>query len=383
MARILEDWIESYMKYTSHTEPPTLYRKWVAVSTIASVLQRKCLLPWGSELFYPNLYIVLVGPPAARKGTAMRPGRELLSKLGVTMAADESSRQRLIRTLQQTADAHQTKEGRLNYHCSLTIISSELTVFLGYDNKDLVTMLCKWYDCEDRFVYETVSRDREEVPNVWVNLLGATTPGLLQASLPAAAISSGFTSRIIFVYAEDKAKVVTKPTLDPDIEPMLLNDLGEIRLMNGRFYTTSGFDELYEHWRNKAESMPVFKDTRLDYYVQRRPAHLFKTTMIISAARRDALELTEHDLMDAITMLEEVEEPMPHVFRGVGTNPLAGVQLQVMAVLNKRNSIPLKELADIFFSDLSRSQLGEVISTMESMGFCAFDAANRCVTRTK
>ena len=42
--RVLADWVDSYMEYTENTEPPEAFRRWVALSTIASVLERKCVL---------------------------------------------------------------------------------------------------------------------------------------------------------------------------------------------------------------------------------------------------------------------------------------------------------------------------------------------------
>ena len=171
-SRRLNDWIEAFVEYTDNTEPPESYRRWVAISTMASALQRKCKLIWGSETFFPNMYIVLVGPPAARKGTAMRTGKDLLDQIGIAVSADESSRQKLVKSLQEMGVADQDDMGRINFHSSMTLYSSELTVFLGYGARELLAMLCKWYDCEPRYVYDTIQRGKEEVPNVWCNLWG-------------------------------------------------------------------------------------------------------------------------------------------------------------------------------------------------------------------
>ena len=178
MNRRVHNWIDGFLDYTDNTEPRVSYRKWVAISTIASVLQRKCYLKWGRETFYPNMYIVLVGPPAARKGTAMREGKQFLNAIGVEVSADESSRQKLVQSLKQNAAGEASPDGKgMTHHASITIYSTELTVFLGYESKELLSMLCKWFDCEERYVYDTIQRGREEIPNVWANLLGATTPG--------------------------------------------------------------------------------------------------------------------------------------------------------------------------------------------------------------
>ncbi len=44
MARQLDDWLSSYLDYTENTEPPKSYNTWVAISTIAAVLKRKCYI---------------------------------------------------------------------------------------------------------------------------------------------------------------------------------------------------------------------------------------------------------------------------------------------------------------------------------------------------
>jgi hypothetical protein len=138
--RTLHDWVDGYMEFTENTEPPVGFRRWVALSTLASVMERKCVLNWGTEVFYPNMFIVLVGPPAARKGTAMRVGKSFLDALGIPAASDESSRQKLIKSLQESAAVDQTETGNMIHHSSMTIHSSELTVFLGYGSREMLSM---------------------------------------------------------------------------------------------------------------------------------------------------------------------------------------------------------------------------------------------------
>ncbi len=380
MSRNVEDWIEGYLAYTENSEPRETYRRWVAISTLASVLQRKCWLNWGTEVFYPNMFIVLVGPPAARKGTAMRPGKGFLHRMGLAISADESSRQKLIKALSDAQAIVQLDNGDTIHHCSLTVISTELTVFLGYEDKEFLTMFCKLYDCEDCYVYDTYQRGREEVPNVWVNLQGATTPAQLQAAVPEGFIGSGFTSRVIFVFEEDKEKVVIKPDLtdeQKELEIVLQEDLAHIHSLVGQFQTTSDFERLYTEWRMNSEETKPFSDSRLEYYLQRRPTHLFKLSMIISAARNDSLVITGEDLRTAIQNLEEVEAKMPSVFAGLGSNPLAGVQAKLKRMLRERREINMKEIAQELESEASHTQLSEAIRSLEQMGLVSLELTKR------
>jgi len=384
--RKVKDWIDAFLYYTSDTEPRETYRRWVAISTIASVLQRKCWVQWGREVFYPNMYIVLVGPPAARKGTAIKEGKNLLDELGVSVAADEGSRQKLISALEESMAADPGEDGKAIYHSSLTILATELTVFLGYENFDMLSMLCKWFDCENRYVYDTFRGGRQEIPNIWVNILGATTPVQLQASLPEGAFGSGFTSRVVFVYEDDMDKIVIKPAVSEkqlQVHNFLKLDLEHIKSLKGEFVTTPDFEQVYTEWRMSSARKSLFpNEPRLDYYVQRRPAHLFKIAMIYAAARKDDMTLNGGDLKAAIASLEEAEKNMPHVFRGIGGNPLAAAQTRMMSIITKEKKLPVGNLLDMFQNDLSASQFREVIDGLVTMGFCERDHVTRTVKLT-
>jgi len=378
-SRRLDDWIEAFVKYTDNTEPPESYRRWVAISTMASALQRKCKLDWGSETFFPNMYIVLVGPPAARKGTAMRTGKDLLDQIGIAVSADESSRQKLVKSLQEMGVADQDDLGRITFHSSMTLYSSELTVFLGYGAKELLAMLCKWYDCEPRYVYDTLQRGKEEVPNVWCNLMGATTPGQLQASLPEDAVGSGFTSRVVFVYEHNKGKLVRKPTLEDQLLEPLLHDLGRVRNLSGDFTVLPDAEDVYYDWYEHSEDEAIFTDYRMEYYVQRRPTHLFKLSMIISAARGDDKIITPIDLKEAIKVLEGAEKNMSQVFAGVGANPLAGIQFRILNIVRDLGPTETAVVAEALQSDASFSQFGEAIQSLEQMGHIKIDIIKKLI----
>ena len=384
MSRKLDDWVESFITYTHNTEPRKVYRRWVALSTIASALKRKVKLVWGSEIFFANMFIVLVGPPASRKGTAMRPGKEFITRAGIAISADETSKQRLVKAMQDTAaQIGQDSKGRPIVHCSLTIHATELTVFLGFDSRDMLSMLQKFYDSEERYIKETISRGTEEISNVWCNLLGATTPGQLQAAMPLEAISYGFASRTVFVFEEDKERVAIKPTLDEELGGKLMSDFEEILHMHGEFTTTPAYDALYTNWRMDAESKIIFREPHLEYYVQRRPTHLFKLSLLYSAARTSDKILTDVDLQKAINTLHEVEIKMPHVFSGVGLNPLAGVQQRVGKAIERQGVTDISELMREFSNDLDHEQMQSVLKTLEAMKMCRQDLVNRKIVAVK
>ncbi len=118
MARQLDGWLSSYLDYTENTEPPKSYNTWVAISTIAAVLQRKCYISFDLEKLYPNMYIVLVGPASCRKGTALSIGYDFLEKIGIKMAPNACTKEALISRLEKSIELDPSTG---KHHCSLTI----------------------------------------------------------------------------------------------------------------------------------------------------------------------------------------------------------------------------------------------------------------------
>lgn len=385
MARLLPDWISAYIKYVKNTEPRESYKEWVAVSTVASVLQRKAYIEWGSEIWFPNFYIILTGPPAARKGTAMRPARELLDKLGIYIAADETSRQKLILRIVEQVSSVDTDEKVGYMHCSLTINASELTVFLNKADEQMIPSLCDWFDCRNRWLYETVSRGSQYITNIWVNLLGATTPRNLQTALPPEAFGSGLISRTLFIYEDDKDKIIIFPSYDKALEEPLLHDLEEISMLAGRFTVEKGtkdknFIKSLTLWRHDVEERSTITDNRFEDYVQRKATHLFKLCMVLSASRSDTRIINLADFERAADMLKSIEKNMGYAFQGIGQYSLAGVQARIMRILAQEKQISRQELITRFHMEVNSVQLSEIIGTLMEMHYCQLDHVNDILT---
>lgn len=305
-SRKLPNWIDSYMEYTKESEPPELFRKWCAVSVVAAALQRKCRLKWGTINFYPNMYIVLVAPAGkARKGTAMAPARKLLESIEIPRVAEAVTREALIRTIKNSETTTLSKDPSKppKIHSSVTVFSPELTVFLGYNNLQLMSDLTDWFDCAERWAYHTKTQGTDDIRGIYVNLIGATTPDLLRSTLSLDAIGGGLTSRIIFVYEEKKGKTVPFPMMSEEekaLEDLLRYDLERILQMQGDFKVTKKFLDLWGDWYTAQDGVSPFKGFSphaLDGYIERRPTQVLKLSMIMSAAKSSNLTLTDLSLI--------------------------------------------------------------------------------------
>jgi len=375
--RSLPDWIDAFMLLTENSEPPILFRKWTAISAIASALQRKCRVDLGISLtFYPNFYIVLVGPSATGKGTAMKYAYDIIKHIPtIRMSAQATSLQALIRRMRETnlTDIDRETSDQI-FHSSLTIFSNEFTVFLGYHNRELIAALCDWYDCHERWSYDTIKRDKEEIIGVWANIIAGTTPDNIQTALPIEAIGAGLTSRIIFVNEEKKNKLVVFPSItqrEIDLQQHLVHDLEQVTLLSGTFHFTSGAMETYTEWCHVAEKNPPFHDKKFDGYCGRRRNHLWSLAMVCSASRCNDMIILQDDMIRAMELLAEVEVKMGLVFRGIGRSDISAMISDAIVFLENSliPDIPFYQFARAFEGNMDKLVMDRVLATLQAANY--------------
>ena len=367
--RELPDWIDGWMQYMDNSEAPLLYNKWVAISMIAAVLERKVWLQWDKQIF-ANFFIILSGPPAGGKGTAMTPGRIMLNDMNVNLAADCSSKEQLVRRLSKPTTSIEY-EGSIKPYAAMTVYSEEFTVFLGYGNVELIQWLSNWYDCTDPWHYETKHQGQDHIDGLWVNLIGATTPDLLQESLPRESFGGGLNSRIIYVYAPGRGKLIVFPhkkTGQPDLWKKLNNDLHIIKTTTGAYKLNPSYEDAWGQWYPVQRSHPFVQDQYMMHYAGRRPTHIHKLAMIMNASRNGDMLLTSVDFKRALKVLTETERHMKKTFAGFGRNKFAATMHKIGETVRQAGEIQWKEVVKKFYYDADDTEMATILATLETAG---------------
>jgi len=375
-----EDWLSAYLRYVEESEPPELYKIWTGISALAACLQRKCFLEWDDNI-YPNMFVVLIGPSGCRKGTAMKPALHLIQEVGIKLVAESITREALIREFSKSTDTIIDTETNIPImHSSLTVFSQELAVFLGYDNSQFLSDLTDLYDCSNKWTYRTKTSGTDEIMGVWLNLIGATTPELLQSTLPTTAIGGGLTSRMIFVYGDKRSKLVPYPINSPKtkaLRPGLISDLEAICAMRGRFVATEDFIDTYTAWYVDFAENSTMDDDKLRAYYERKPTHLRKLSMILSASRSSEMILRLDDFNRSLAILTKTENVMSKVFRGYGRSDVAELYPRIMGYISLRKEVVFGELLKKFYRDLSRQELDEILVTLQGIGFATLESVKQ------
>jgi len=377
MPRSLPDWVDGYIKFTKETEPPLSYHIWTGLSIITGALQRRVHFKWGHSKIYPNMYVVLIGPSGqTRKGEALNIGREFIDTLGIPTISQSIIREALVRALADNLSSFPDPDtGLMEWHCSATCISDELSVFLGQKHIKFLADLTDWYDSRDVWTYETKHQGTDRLMGVCLNLLGATAPDWLPSILPQEAVGGGWTSRTIFVVEEYKGKVVADPNIVGINKPLKENleaDLEQIHLLTGQIVFSDKALVAYIEWYKRQEAgikkgiFPV-PDPRFAGYTARRATHIKKVCMALSASRGDDMIVTLEDFNRGVAILEATEKKMSRAFGGLGKARFADITNSVLNYIMARKKIRRSELLRRFRGDIDSWSLEQIERVLEQM----------------
>lgn len=379
MTRELPNFLKAYDEYTDNTESAKVFHDWVGISIISAVLRKKVKLCLGRISVYPNLYVVLVAEPGkARKSVAISFGNKILKKLeDIQVSADAITREALLQDLETCAVESRMPNNTLFKHSSLSIISTEFESFLGQktENAKMLVLLTDLFDCaEAPWKYRTKSSGTNTIPSVYLSLLGATTPESLSTALPSAAIGGGLTSRIIFVWAEEKHKKVAIPaeTLETlALREKLQKDLFLISQMAGDYVFSTNAKDYWVEWYNKYEDLDTNRlctDPSFNGWYSRKPMLCLKVAMCIAASESDTLTIREHHLKEAIQKVEKTEAGMGNAFRSVGKSLITGEVDTVMSIIRDNKKITRKHLMRAVWRDIDAQKFDNVINTVLATG---------------
>jgi len=349
MERNHEDWLKAFVQYAGYGEAPKHIYWWVGVSAIAGALKRKAYIDQYYFRWFPNFYIVLVAKPGIiSKSTAANIGMDLLKRVpGVAFGPNVVTWQALVQQLSRNQEEIEISPGHHETQSCLTINSSELGNFLNPQDREMIDLLVSTWDGADlRKV--TKGSGNDEVPRPLINLISCTTPAWIASNIPEYMLGGGFLSRCIFVFAHSKEKFVAYPGLRVPkdiaaVADLLVEDLSKIASLSGEFALTEKAIEWGEEWYERLCMQMVMTDARVQDYVVRKQTHLHKLAMILSAARRTDMWITEKELEDADKELKTIENGMALVFANIGKTAESSASDEVLQFLKARNGGCLAE----------------------------------------
>lgn len=328
-------------------------RFWCAVSAVAGALRRRVWLDMAYFQWTPNFFIVLVAPPGiVSKSTTAGVAVNLLRQVpGVKFGPDVCTWQSLVKSLADSQEQFSLNDHGLITASELTIESSELGNLINPHDREMVDLLITLWDGRKVFSKTTKMSGNDLVENPWINIIACTTPSWIAGNFPEHMIGGGFTSRCIFIYAEEKEKYVAYPSLQVPqnlaaTQTALVQDLEKISLLSGSYRLLPSAVEWGNAWyRHHYEHRPQhLDDDRFGGYIARKQTHLHKLAMVLAASQRDELTLCSEDLETANTMLADIEEDMPKVFSRIGKTQDGLHTERLLGLVRSRGGLPYEDV---------------------------------------
>lgn len=350
-----------YLDYVEDTETPRIMHTWSLIAAAGACLGRRVYFDFGISQIFANHYVLLVGPPATKKSTAINIVEKLLRKhtcvrfapsdtsgqrqglLSAMVGEDENEDEAAVKAEMERVGANtfdeipfdDLKNIRLALNSDLRdrhvllAAASEFNSFIGNKASDLLTFLIKAWDGES---YDYRLKNQQMVlDDPLLSILGGTTPTNIAQALPPEAIGQGFMSRVLLVFGNKKYKNVPRPKkLDDDIGEVLGKVLNWISYeADGPMQETAEAQEYLDSMYGQSSAVI---DARFVFYAERRQAHIIKTAMCLAALRR-SMVITKEDYQEANAILTATEYYMPEALGEFGLSPLAASKQKLMEFL--------------------------------------------------
>jgi len=311
------DWIDRYMEYTDGIPSPPIFRLLSGISALAGSLDRRVWISTSRSVLFPNLFVLLVAPPAVGKSQAISNVSELwYATKKFHISPDNVTKASLIDALAAADGKRVIPTGLLEYHSLLTA-SSEFGVLVPAHDLEFLSVLNHIYDNPRTYRENRRSLNKNiEIVNPQLNIIAGTQPGFLASLLPEEAWSMGFTSRIIMVYSAVPPIVSLFQKQEP--RDYMFKELTErlklfSDLMGEAQWEQAAQDEL-ERWAREG-CPPVPQHSKLQHYTGRRILHCLKLSLISAISRTGELRITLWDVNRARDWLLHAEQLMPDIFR--------------------------------------------------------------------
>ena len=314
--RKLTSWIDRFVEVSANVESPALFRKWVAISTIASVLEQKVWITTSSPM-YPNLYTFLIAPPGIGKSRIMDLAQDLIRSLPDPYIAPTSiNAASLIDHLRECKRTMICMPDPAIEYNSMSIMVGEFGTFMSSYDDDLMAILTDFYNVRPYGQRRRGGNLKIELERPQLNMLVGSTPSNLMRFMPENAWGQGFASRILFIFSDEKGCVDDFAQTRIELPQELSDDINIINTLIGKFTVTDEYRAAVNNWRELEENVPP-KPThpRLLHYCSRRKEHLYRLSMVSAVDRSNVLLLTKADFNRAMSWLIEAEQEMPKIFQ--------------------------------------------------------------------
>lgn len=379
---MITSFLQQYAIYSQGNECPPNYHTWCALSALSHAIGKRVWTPQGIFTVFPNIYVLLVGPPGMAKSTAVDIARALISDtkacyvLG-SATTKEAWLKDFAAEKSPTIQKFFNKETGMQEEFRQTAIFANELLTLVQTGGDPIGYITVLTDIWDRHVFEvkTIGRGSDLIPNPYVSILGCLTPEVTNALISEKVLSTGFSRRCAFVYADRNAPPVPRPTITPQqyaAWDKAKERLHEIRQLSGAFTWSDEGAAYYDAWyMTHAERRNQPHSAALAGFLQSKAGYVIKIAMLLSLSDSDDMVLNPDNLSTAVMLMDQIEPAVDRIFAGTGRNELATVSESIVRLVQQEAGkapfyIAKKSIMSVFYRDASTNDIENILTHLVS-----------------
>lgn len=359
----MPSFLSNFRSLGNGTEANPNYVIFSGLVALSSIVSRRVWLPMGHYDIFPNLYVVLVGPPGLRKTTAMDLAKGLVRELNkrtakvsddplvadltasdYPLSAECVSKEKLIQDMRAT---ERKLPGLLPEHSHnelyspMTVMATELSEFLMVGGQGMISFLTTIYD-RSVYDYRTKNKGQEYINGPYLNVIACTTPDWITMYMRDDIISGGFSRRALFIYETEEGRRIAIPKKTPEMVLSfgeMITYASDLIKVRGPMSLTPDATAYYIKWYD-TQRIPV--DTNVAGYFRSKHVQMFKLAMLISLSESTSLTITLDHMRLAFDLLGLMEQRLSAVFAGMGKNELHQVAHKGLEMLGAQQARKVK-----------------------------------------
>lgn len=391
------NWLEQFAVYMSETSTaPYEHIRLAGLTTISALLERKSWITYWMRPLYPNIFSLLIGPPASGKTLAIVGALDILRRIpDLYLTPNDCTLQQFYAEIGGAQKHFQHENTKLfpnpYLHSSIGMFHPEIRQLISVNkNPDIYANMCEIYDCAELFEYRIRKGEeycvRAERP--YLTICGATTPGDLPEVIPQKSFETGLGRRFIFSYSDSRAElpeglIPMEGTEEAENAVTKLRDIlvgfgNRIRHeVIGKFRLAGGDGgpihiALDEHYRQITKNRSA---SRQASWYDASDLHLIKLCML-NAAARNSIVIEEADFARArqdLTMYTGcLQKATQSLYNKRNESSLANVYRILTAYAGKHNkgeALSKRAVVGELSEAIPTNQIGYTLKMLEEGGF--------------
>ncbi len=314
-----DSFVGRYLSYMQNQETAHAYDWWCSLWCISAACGRRIRVARPRAPVFLNMFVVLVGESGrVRKSASVAMAGALVRNITLDTEMGFIDAKVTGEALDLMLHARALEFGS----SQVCIIAPELAVFLGTEQyvANMPILLTDLYDCPtDRHGGGTIARGECVQRNVYVSLLGASTPIWLLKAVSPKVVEGGFTSRCLFITATEPKRSIPWPE---DGDPALLQDIeDDLRIITAESHVRPSIEltpvalQLFRHWYAKR---PRALDSFKQSFEAREDAHVLRIAALL-CINDGSWVIDRQHLTTAIQLIGEIKEQSGTIFEGAET----------------------------------------------------------------